>query len=32
MLGLLERLQHIQDCGATTVMLRPLAAGGPGER
>lgn len=30
MLGVLERLQHIQACGATTVMLRPLTAGGPG--
>jgi hypothetical protein len=30
MLGVLDRLQHIQSCGATTVMLRPLTASGPG--
>lgn len=30
MLGVLDRLRHIQSCGATTVMLRPLTASGPG--
>jgi hypothetical protein len=30
MLGVLDQLQHIQSCGATTVMLRPLTASGTG--
>ncbi len=31
LLGVLERLKHIRDTGATSVMLTPLTAGGPGE-
>lgn len=30
MLGVLDRLQHIRNTGATTVMLTPLTASGPG--
>ena len=30
LLGVLDRLQHILEAGATTVMFTPLAASGPG--
>lgn len=32
LLAVLDRLQHIVDTGATTVMFTPLTASGPGVR